>query len=118
MREPDMFWPLFVKVFSCIVLFFVLFGLIGYLDFGSKVDAVVLLNLPGGSALATSVQAAYMVALMLGSPLVFLPAARITELWVFGVVREKGSRKWHKNALRTLEMCILGAVALRGGEFF
>merc|ERR1712216_818292 len=59
-----------------------------------------------------------MVALVFGSSLVFLPAARITELWLFGVVREKGSRKWHKNALRTVEMCSLGVVAIIGGNYF
>lgn len=118
MKEPDKFWPLFVKTFVCIVVFFVLFGASGYADYGANVHAVVLLNMPKESALATSVRAAYMVALMFGSPLCFLPGARITELWIFGVLQEKGSKKWRKNALRTLEMCLLGVVSVYGGEFF
>eukprot|EP00415_Alexandrium_ostenfeldii_P001526 UN1526 len=118
MREPDRFWQLFTRVFFCIALFFVLFGLVGYADFGASVETVVLVNLPRGSTIASSVRAAYMVALILGSPLCFLPAARITELWAFGVVKEKGSRKWQKNALRTAEMCFLGAVAVYGGNVF
>lgn len=118
MREPEKFWPLFVKVFTCILIFFAAFGLMGYVDYGSQVKAVILLNLPQDSLLAASVRFAYMVALILGSPLVFLPAARITELWIFGVVSPKGSKRWSKNVLRTLEVCLFGVVALYGGAYF
>jgi len=118
MKEPEKFWSIFSKTFACIVLLFVLFGLGAYVDYGTSVRTVVLLNMPAGDPISTSVQAAYMLALTLGSPLVFLPAGRITELWIFGVVKEKGSKRWQKNSLRTVEVCFLGVVALYGGAFF
>lgn len=118
MREPQRFWPLFVKVFTCIVLFFVLFGAVGYAVYGSAVQSVILLSLPQDDVLIPYVRIAYMIALILSSPMVFLPAARITELWIFGVVHEKGAKKWRKNALRSLEIGLLGVVALYGGEYF
>merc|ERR1712032_1360241 len=55
-----------------------------------------------------------MAAPLLSLSLVFLSAARITELSIFGVIREKGS----KNALRTAEVCLFGVVAIYGAEFF
>eukprot|EP00930_Biecheleria_cincta_P083233 TRINITY_DN72841_c0_g1_i1.p1 TRINITY_DN72841_c0_g1~~TRINITY_DN72841_c0_g1_i1.p1 ORF type:complete len:499 (+),score=60.36 TRINITY_DN72841_c0_g1_i1:62-1558(+) len=118
MREPEDFWPLFVKVFAGVVLLFVLFGLAGSVDYGQHVQTVVLLNLPAHDPVAIAVRAAYMMALTLSSPLTFLPAGHITELWIFGVVKEKGSKKWQKNALRTIEVCMLGMVALYGGDYF
>lgn len=118
MREPHLFWPLFKKVFTCIVVFFAAFGYIGYVAYGSSTEAVVLLNLPNGQPVVMLVRLAYMVALILGSPMVFLPAARITEFWVFGEVKEKGSKKCQKNAMRALEMCCLGVAAVYGGRYF
>lgn len=118
MQDPSRFWPLFMKVFPCIVLFFASFGLIGYASYGTQVESIILLNLPAGVPLVVGVQGAYMIALILSSPLVFLPAARITELWVFGVVKEKGSKRWAKNAMRTVEVCIFGVIALVGGKYF
>merc|ERR1719188_1735457 len=50
--------------------------------------------------------------------MVFLPATRITELWLFGVVRPKGSKKWRKNFWRAVEMCAVGVVARYGGNAF
>mmetsp|Transcript_118932 Transcript_118932/g.237031 ORF Transcript_118932/g.237031 Transcript_118932/m.237031 type:complete len:488 (+) Transcript_118932:68-1531(+) len=118
MRQPEKFWPLFLVVFPCIAALFIVFGLVGYVNYGAGVKTVVLLNMPTGDILSASVRAAYMAALLLSLPLVFLSAARITELWIFGVIREKGSKKWSKNALRTAEVCLFGVVAIYGAEFF
>ena len=63
------------------------------------------------------VKAGYCVALMLTIPLVFIPIARITEFWAFGIT-SGGSRKWSKNALRTCELALFGLIAFGGASQF
>lgn len=118
MREPERFWPMFVVVYTFIVVFFVVFGFVGYIAYGDSTAAIVIQNLPSDDSVVSGVRAAYLLALLLGFPLVFLPAARVTELWIFGVLHEKGARKWSKNALRAVEVCALGLIALYGGGYF
>lgn len=117
MQEPQHFWQVFCKVFPGIVLFFTGFGLLGYAAYGDATLPVVLKNMPQGDILAQGVQGGYVVALILGSPLVFLPAAKITELWVFGAV-EKGTKTWPKNGLRACEVCLFALISLYGGQYF
>eukprot|EP00932_Pfiesteria_piscicida_P003411 SRR837773.13321.p1 GENE.SRR837773.13321~~SRR837773.13321.p1 ORF type:complete len:386 (-),score=144.08 SRR837773.13321:57-1064(-) len=118
MKEPERFWPLFIKNFVGIICVFVGFGLAGYAAYGAEVKPVVLLNLPDGAPVTASVRAAYMLALLLSTPLVFGSAARITELWVFGIVKPKGAKKWQKNAMRAVELMIFGVIAVCGGDYF
>lgn len=117
MKEPDRFWPLFIKLFVGIAMMFAVFGVVGYNAYGSNVETVVLLNLNPETALTHIVKVGYMLALMLTLPLMFLPAARITELWVFGVV-EPEAYAWPKNALRTAEVVAFAVVALRCQDHF
>jgi len=116
MREPEQFWPLFKPIFGGIVVFFALFGLVGFAANGARVHEISLndlpLDVPGQVA-----RAAFCVALVCSFPLQFLPAARITELWMFGEVRA-GCHTWQKNSLRTLEVLLLMVVALCGGAYF
>ena len=56
-------------------------------------------------------------ALALTIPLVFIPVARITEFWAFGIT-SGGSRKWSKNALRTCELALFGLIAFGGASQF
>uniref|UniRef100_A0A7S2NGG8 Amino acid transporter transmembrane domain-containing protein n=1 Tax=Zooxanthella nutricula TaxID=1333877 RepID=A0A7S2NGG8_9DINO len=118
MAEPQQYWALFVKVFSGVVMFFVSFALIGYVAFGDAVHSIVILDLPAADPLVQAVKAAYACALILGSPLTFLPGGRITELWVFGESRQKGQWKWQKNALRTAEFCAFAVIGVYGGQYF
>jgi len=118
MRQPELFWPLFLKNFVGIVMVFLIFGSVGYANYGPGVHTVVLLNLPSQDPIAAAVRAAYMFALLLSSPFVFLSAARITELWVFGIVKPKGTKKWPKNAFRAAELFLFGAIAIFGGQYF
>mmetsp|Transcript_95992 Transcript_95992/g.291589 ORF Transcript_95992/g.291589 Transcript_95992/m.291589 type:complete len:500 (+) Transcript_95992:88-1587(+) len=117
MREPERFLPLFKWLFPCIALLFVVFGLLGYLAYGGGAETVVLLNLPQPSALTCVVKVGYMLALVLSQPLMFLPAARITELWAFGVVKP-AEYTWRKNFLRMAEVLLFAFVALKGSAFF
>jgi len=117
MREPARFRQTFMVVFAGIIVLFMLVGLAGYVAYGTDVEPAILLNLPQRDALIITVKAGYSLALVLGSPLVFLPAARVTELWAFGVV-ERGRRKWAKNAMRTVEVCLFGLATLYGVSYF
>jgi len=120
MQDPEEFWSVFSRMFAGIVALFTLFGTLGYAAWGNGVETVVLLNLPHQSALSYVVKVGYMLALILSVPLMFLPAARITELWVFGVLKDLKNRKltWEKNALRAMEVVMFTLVALKCQDFF
>lgn len=117
MKEPERFWSLFLGVFAGIVGFFAFFGLLGYAAYGDEVSSPVLMDLPPDSGPSVVVRIAYMIAILAGMPLMFLPAARITEFWVFGAVAP-GTRKWEKNALRSAEVCLFAVAAVYGGPQF
>mmetsp|Transcript_41047 Transcript_41047/g.106147 ORF Transcript_41047/g.106147 Transcript_41047/m.106147 type:complete len:514 (-) Transcript_41047:283-1824(-) len=118
MAEPEQYWGWFVWMFCGIVAFFMMFSLVGYVAFGDEVRSVVILNLPATDPLVKAVNIAYAFALILGSPLIFLPAGKIVELWIFGTSKQKGQWKWSKNALRAAEFCIFGVVSVLGGSSF
>mmetsp|Transcript_34295 Transcript_34295/g.82880 ORF Transcript_34295/g.82880 Transcript_34295/m.82880 type:complete len:500 (+) Transcript_34295:62-1561(+) len=117
MQKPEQFARIFQPVFAFVLLFFLFFGLCGYLTYGDAVQPVVLENLPQNNALVTYVKVGYCGALVCSFPLVFLPAQRILELWTFGVT-PKAVKKHQKNAFRTLVTCCCAAVALYGGAYF
>jgi len=110
MAQPELFWPLFCKCFVAIVALFVAFGVCGYLAYGASTAPVLLSSISTGGELMLVVRVLYIIALTLSSPLVFIPAARITELWAFGA-NPKG-RFWAANALRVAEYVGFAAVAL------
>lgn len=117
MEEPEKFWSVFTLVFAAVLSSYVVFALSGYFAYGPKVEQVVLLSMPAGDPIVTAARAGYALAMVLGSPLCFLPAARVTELWAFGIVKP-GNRSWAKNALRAAEVCCFGIVASYGGAYF
>eukprot|EP00415_Alexandrium_ostenfeldii_P001115 UN1115 len=104
-------------MFGGITFLFTLFGLLGYMAWGNAVDTVVLLNLHRHSPLSYLVKWGYIVALILSVPLMFLPGARITELWVFGVLK-RPTYTWEKNAMRALEVTMFAIVALKCQNYF
>jgi proton-coupled amino acid transporter len=122
MAKQERFIPLFVGVFACISLFFCAFGLIGYISYKERVETVVLLNLPDESALPIVAKFGYMLALCFSTPLMFLPAAHITELWVFGASDDdpdqNGDRVWRINAMRTFEILLFCLIAVLCGPHF
>jgi len=122
MAKKERFIPLFAGVFACISLLFCLFGLIGYISYKRRVETVVLLNLPEDSAWTMAAKFGYMLALCFSTPLMFLPAARITELWAFGASEEDpdkdGDRIWRINAMRTFEILTFCLIAVLCGPYF
>lgn len=117
MREPEKFWPLFKAVFPIIVLLFASMGSIGYLAYGDRTSPIILSNLAEGSAVSSAVRVMYTVALLFGFPLMFLPAQRVVELWIFGVT-PRGKKTLPKNLLRSMIVALFGVVAVFGGEVF
>lgn len=117
MREPEQFWGIFIKLFAAIVSLFCCVGFLGYLAYGADVHTVVLLSLPHHSALSVATKVCYMLALICSLPLMFLPAARITELWAFGIV-QKGGYKWSINFMRFCEVFFFAIVARFAGSSF
>lgn len=115
MKEREKYWPLFLTIFPCIVLFYLAFGLLGYFRFGTGTKTIILANLPPTAAVGF-VQGGYACALILSAPLLYLPAARIAEGKLLGVSVVKGQYKWHKNGLRILAGLIGCAAALYGGS--
>jgi len=118
MANPELYWPYFKVIFVGIVVFFVGFSFIGYVAFGSEVRPVIIENLPSEDPLIISVRAAYAAALLLSSPLTFLPGTRTVEFWIFGVSKVKGEHKWQKNAIRSALFILFGWTAIYGGMYF
>lgn len=122
MAKKERFMPLFAGLFMCIALFFCLFGLFGYISYKKRVQTVVLLNLPEDSLWTLVAKVGYMLALCFSTPLMFLPAARITELWAFGASEKDpdkdGDRVWLINAMRTFEILMFFVIALLCGSHF
>eukprot|EP00747_Dinoflagellata_sp_TGD_P164609 gnl/TRDRNA2_/TRDRNA2_184774_c0_seq1.p1 gnl/TRDRNA2_/TRDRNA2_184774_c0~~gnl/TRDRNA2_/TRDRNA2_184774_c0_seq1.p1 ORF type:complete len:510 (-),score=101.52 gnl/TRDRNA2_/TRDRNA2_184774_c0_seq1:86-1615(-) len=116
MAEPQRFWPIFLKVFTCVIGIFIAFGVIGYACYGQDADTVVLLNLPHREV-GSVTKVAYMFALTLSWPLMFLPAIRTVELWMYGV----GNKAKHKKSMdiaRIVQVVIFAVIAVVCAEAF
>ncbi|KAJ1857477.1 hypothetical protein GGH12_001643 [Coemansia sp. RSA 1822] len=96
---------------------FVFIGALSYLAFGDKVETVILLNLPNGSAWTLGVQFLYSLAIIMSVPLQLFPAIRIIESGMFSR-SGKGNPvvKWQKNLFRTLLVVFVIMVAIFGAE--
>ena len=113
MKAPERFWPLFVRTFVVIVAIFVVFGVCGYLAYGKHTEAVLLTSMPQGPVMH-AVRLLYIFALLAASPLVFIPGARITELWAFGqgASTSTSDKACAVNVLRLAEYALFAALAI------
>jgi proton-coupled amino acid transporter len=100
-----------------ITLIFLSVGFISYMAFGTEVQTVILLNLPGTAAVNT-IQALYALAICLSIPLQLFPAIRIAENGIFG--KKSGKRnptvKWLKNAFRLFAVLVCAGIAIAGSN--
>ncbi|KAI8853804.1 transmembrane amino acid transporter protein-domain-containing protein [Chytridium lagenaria] len=85
MKQPEKFGWVLTLCIVVIGTIFVVIGAMGYLAFGPKVETVIFLNLPKGSALVMGLQLFYAIAIMLSFPLTVYPSIRIIETAFFGV---------------------------------
>jgi solute carrier family 36 (proton-coupled amino acid transporter) len=92
-------------------------GSMGYLAFGSNVRTVALLNLPDGPLIST-IQALYVIAILLSNVITIFPSIRIIEQAVFQSKTGKYNMavKWQKNTLRTVVVVVTCLVAYGGAS--
>ncbi len=110
-------------------LLYMSFGLIGYLAFGSDVEAIILLNLKKEnphSVPAVLLQLAYCLALFLAIPLIMFPVVRLVENQLVPVLHDSSTgdkivtaaQTWKKNTLRILLTLVCAAIATFAGSNF
>ncbi|KZS92496.1 hypothetical protein SISNIDRAFT_412510 [Sistotremastrum niveocremeum HHB9708] len=115
MKEPRKFPKALSGVMIFLMFLFAGAGALSYLTFGSKVQAVVLVNLPQDSRFVQSVQFIYSLAILLSAPLQLFPAIRIMEnaMWTrSGKVDPRV--KWEKNGFRASLVILCSIVAWLG----
>lgn len=117
MREPKKFNGVLAGVMVGITFVFVSVGALLYAATGSKVETVILLNLPSDSRAVTVIQFLYSLAILLSTPLQLFPAIRILENGLF-IKSGKFSRKvkWEKNVFRFFVVFFTGAIAYVGAN--
>jgi proton-coupled amino acid transporter len=117
MKKPRQFMPVLGGVMVGITIIFVSMGALSYAAYGSKVETVVILNLPQDSRIVNSIQLLYAIAIVLSTPLQLFPAIRIMENWLF-VRSGKYSKKikWQKNMFRFGFVLFTALVAYGGAD--
>lgn len=119
MIYPHNFPKVLFQVIATISFIFVFVGTFGYLTFGSKIETVILLNLPQGSPFVMLIQLVYALAILLSTPIQIFPAVRLIELRLFSQAwsgKASSSVKWSKNAVRFLFVALASIIAIYGGR--
>nr|UJH94502.1 Avt3 [Starmerella bombicola] len=116
MRKPQKFPIVLGSVMVGITVIFVSVGALLYAATGSKVETVILLNLPRGQ-LTNTVQLLYSLAILLSTPLQLFPAIRILETAIFVRSGKYSAKvKWQKNIFRFALVFLTGVVAYCGAD--
>ncbi|KAG0047898.1 neutral amino acid transporter [Gryganskiella cystojenkinii] len=113
MAEPEKFPQVLAITMTIVALIFGSVGALCYSAFGSKIQTIVLLNLPVRDGMTITVELLYSLAIILSVPLMLSPASRIIEHGIFGE-KSGGSNlriKMLKNALRTALICICALIS-------
>ena len=76
-QDRQYFPTMYPNVILCIIWFYLLFGIFCWMSFGDEVHTVMTTSLPDDSRLATTVQLAYSIAVMLTFPLQNFPSLEI-----------------------------------------
>ncbi|WWD18297.1 hypothetical protein CI109_102747 [Kwoniella shandongensis] len=110
MREPHKFPMVLSAIMFVVAVLFAGAGVMSYATYGSKIQTVVIVNLPQEDKFVQAVQFLYSVAILLSSPLQLFPAVRIMENGLFSKSgKHNPSVKWQKNVFRgfTVIFCSL-----------
>ncbi|KIJ51497.1 hypothetical protein M422DRAFT_203731 [Sphaerobolus stellatus SS14] len=103
MKEPHKFSRALTGCMIFLAFLFAGSGIWSYAAYGSKVQTVIILNLPQDQKFVQVVQFLYSMAILLSIPLQFFPAIRIMENGIFTRSGKHSWRvKWQKNAFRCL----------------
>ncbi|KAI9487222.1 MAG: transmembrane amino acid transporter protein-domain-containing protein [Benjaminiella poitrasii] len=114
MAEPEKFPKVLSGTMVFITGVFLSVGFISYLAFGSQVQTVILLNMPG-TAVVNTVQGLYALAICLSIPLQLFPAIRIVENGLFTRSGKYNAMvKWQKNIFRFASVLICAFIAIGG----
>ena len=114
MAEPEKFPRVLSATMIFITGIFLSVGFISYLAFGSDVQTVILLNMPG-TAVVNTVQGLYALAICLSIPLQLFPAIRIVETGLFTKSgKYSNTVKWQKNIFRFVSVLICALIAIAG----
>ncbi|WFD33240.1 hypothetical protein MCUN1_000053 [Malassezia cuniculi] len=107
MKEPERFPSALSAVMAVVVVLFSASGALSYATFGSKIQTVVITNLPQHSHFVQAIQVLYSCAIFLSMPLQLFPALSILEL---GLFRRSGKYHWRTKMGKNLFRCfIVGA---------
>jgi solute carrier family 36 (proton-coupled amino acid transporter) len=111
MKYPERF-PKVLTISTLIVASVMLIvGVLSYAAFGSKVETVLLLNLPRDKGTST-VQSLYAIAIALTFPMMSFPAMRIFETYIVPLSgRGDWKQKWKKNILRSLVVVMIALLS-------
>ncbi|PWN42000.1 hypothetical protein IE81DRAFT_367046 [Ceraceosorus guamensis] len=115
MKEPEKFPRALSGVMAGTMVLFTASGALSYMAFGSKVQTVVITNLPQNSKFVQAMQFLYSVAILLSTPLQLFPAVSILERGIF--TAKSGKYNWKikfwKNVFRcsTVVLCSFAAWA-------
>ncbi|TXT13444.1 hypothetical protein VHUM_00811 [Vanrija humicola] len=110
MKEPKKIHGALTGVMIIVATLFTTFGVLGYAAYGSKVQTVVIVNLPQEEHFVQGVQFLYSLAILLSIPLQLFPAVRIMETGLFSRSGKHNTKvKWQKNIFRagTVIFCSL-----------
>lgn len=114
MAEPEKFPKVLSGTMIFITSIFLSVGFISYLAFGSEVQTVILLNMPG-TAVVNTVQGLYALAICLSIPLQLFPAIRIVETGLFTRSgKYNNTVKWQKNIFRFASVFACALIAVAG----
>eukprot|EP00747_Dinoflagellata_sp_TGD_P024780 gnl/TRDRNA2_/TRDRNA2_130789_c0_seq1.p1 gnl/TRDRNA2_/TRDRNA2_130789_c0~~gnl/TRDRNA2_/TRDRNA2_130789_c0_seq1.p1 ORF type:complete len:486 (+),score=57.47 gnl/TRDRNA2_/TRDRNA2_130789_c0_seq1:64-1521(+) len=106
-------------VIAALTFVFVAFGILWYSVFGDDVQGIATLNLPTGSVGVLLVPAAYAVACLFTTPVLFFPLAELLEAQVLHswlLTTPPRTKTWLKNMLWSVMMLISAVIAAVGGK--
>ena len=87
-QDRQHFSKMYPNVILCIIWFYTFFGIFCWMSFGDEVHTVMTTSLPENSSLATTVQLAYSVAVMLTFPLQNFPSLEISCTAIASVLQK------------------------------
>lgn len=93
MKEPEKFPRALGGVMVFVMILFASSGALSYMAFGSKVQTVVISNLPQSWKFVQALQFLYSIAILLSTPLQLFPAVSILERGIFS---SKSGKRNHK----------------------
>lgn len=117
MKEPQKFPRALTGVMAGVMVLFASAGGLSYAAFGSKIQTVVITNLPQNSRFVQAMQFLYSIAILLSTPLQLFPALAVLEK---GIFTKSGKYNWkvktEKNLFRFLVVAVCCLAAWAGAN--